>query len=229
MAIKKKKVTRKQLLKEPDEFLSLSSRLFQFALEHKYHLLAALGGILLVVLTVSGIRYYSQQRAGEAFSLLEKGRLKYQTLLAQGDARKAYLDVQNDFEQIIADYTDKMGGKLARVAYANICYRGGESDKAITLYEQALSDFDDPFYRNIILNGLGYAYEEKRDLQKAAEYFEKITAGSDPVFKGEARYNLGRLYATLGDIEKSRAAYQEVISESPDSIYINLVREKVGQ
>ena len=81
----------------------------------------------------------------------------------------------------------------------------------------------------MILNGLGYAYEEKQDLQKAAQYFEQITAGNDPAFQGEAFYNLGRLYAALGETEKSRAAYQEVISKEPDSIYIDLVREKVGK
>ncbi len=225
----KKKVTRKQLLKEPDEFLTLSSRLLQFSLTYKYHLLAALGGIIVVVLVVSGIGYYAQQRAGEALASLEKGRFKYQSLAAQGDARKAYLDVKGDFEQILADYPDKTGGKLARVYYADICYRGGEPDKAIALYQEALADFEDGFYRSMILNGLAYAYEAKNDLQKAAEYFESINAGTDPAFKSDALYNLGRLYAALGDAQKSKAAYQELISADEESIYIDLVKEKAAR
>ena len=229
MAKKKKKITRKQLLKEPDEFLTLSSRLFQFSLTYKYHLLAALGGIIVVVLAVSGFRYYAQQRAGDALADLEKGRLKYQSLMAQGDARQAYLEVKDDFEQIMSDYSDKLGGKLARVYYAGICYHGEEADKAVALYERALNDFEDSFYRSMIFNGLAYAYEAKQDIQKAAEYFERIKAGTDLTFKSDALYNLGRLYAALGDSQKSKAAYQEVISANRESIYIDLVKEKVAQ
>ena len=229
MAKKKKKVTRKQLLKEPDEFLTLSSRLLQFSLTYKYHLLAVLGSIIMIVLTVSGVRYYAQQRANDALASLEMGRLKYQSLLIQGDARQAYLNVKDDFERILADYSGKMGAKLAQVYYADICYHGGEPDKAITLYQEALNDFEDRFYRNMIFNGLAYAYEEKKDLQKAVEYFEKINTETDPVYKSDALYNLGRLYAALGDTQKSEAAYQEMISADQESIYIDLVKEKAAQ
>ena len=229
MAKKTKKVTRKQLLKEPDEFLTISSRLLQFCLTYKYQLLAALGGIVVIVLAVSGIRYYAQQRANDALASLEMGRLKYQSLMAQGDARQAYLGVKEDFERILADYSGKMGAKLAQVYYAGICYHGGEPDKAIGLYQEALNDFEDSFYRNMIFNGLAYVYEEKKDLQKATEYFEKINAGTDPGYKSDALYNLGRLYAALGDNQKSKAAYQEMISANLESIYIDLAKERAGQ
>jgi ABC-type enterochelin transport system permease subunit len=69
MAIKKK-VSRKQLLKEPDEFLTLSARLFQFVVKNKYQMLAALGGVILIVLTVSGWSYHSRQRANESLAQL---------------------------------------------------------------------------------------------------------------------------------------------------------------
>ena len=226
---KKKKVTRKQLLKEPDEFLTFSARLFQFTLEHKYHLFGALGGIILLVLIVTGIRYYSQQRSNEAFSLLEKGRVKYQTLLNECDPRKAIKHVEKQLEQILNKYSDKVGGKLARVTYANICYNGGNPDKAIALYQKALNDFDEPFYKDLILNDLGYAYEQKGAFKEAAEYFEKIVAGGNPVLKSDALYSLGRLYAALGNVEKSNTAYQKIISEQPDSIYIDLVKERAGK
>ena len=137
--------------------------------------------------------------------------------------------MEKDFEQILEKYSDKVGGKLARVTFANICYNGGEPDKAIALYEKALNDFDEPFYKDLILSGLGYAYEQKGAIEKAAEYFEKIIAGNNPVLKSDAFYNLGRLYAALGNIEKSNTAYQKIISDQSDSIYIDLVKERVGK
>jgi tetratricopeptide (TPR) repeat protein len=226
---KKKKISRKKLLKEPDEFLTFSARLFQYALEHKYQLLAALGGIVAVVLIVTGIKYYSLQKSKEAFALLEKSRAKYVKLLDEKDPQTAYEEVKSDFEHILDEYGNKAGGKLARVLFADICHRAENLDQAIFLYEKALADFQDPFIRNSIYTGLAYAYEKKQAYKKATEYFEKIAASADPVLKGEALFNIGRLYAVLGDHEKSQTAYQQLVAEQPDSIYIDLAKELAGK
>jgi tetratricopeptide (TPR) repeat protein len=229
MAIKKK-VSRKQLLKEPDEFLTLSARLFQFVVKHKYQMLAALGGVILIVLTVSGWSYHSRQRANESLAQLQKSWNRYETLRngKDKDPVLAYQEVRTEFEQLIADSGDKPGGKMARVIFADICYDAGEADKAIALYQSALEDFTQPFYRDQILNGLGYAYEAKKEYETALEYFGKISVGSDPVLKAEALFNMGRLYAALGNTEKSQQAYQKIVADSPQSFYAELAKERTG-
>jgi tetratricopeptide (TPR) repeat protein len=229
MAIKKK-VSRKQLLKEPDEFLTLSARLFQFVVKNKYQMLAALGGVILIVLTVSGWSYHTRQRANESLAQLQKSWNRYETLRngKDKDPVLAYQEVRTEFEQLIAESGDKPGGKLARVIFADISYDAGEADKAIALYQSALEDFTQPFYRDQILNGLGYAYEAKKEYETALEYFGKISVGSDPVLKAEALFNMGRLYAALGNTEKSQQAYQKIVADSPQSFYAELAKERTG-
>ena len=229
MAKKAKKVTRKQLLNEPDEFLTISSRLFQYALEHKYQLLGALGGLIALVLVISGVRYSLLRKADEAFARLEKGRTIYEALLQEKGPEQAYEQVQADFKQLLEKYSGQTGGKFARVVYADICYRGGQPDEAIDLYTAALADFDDPFYRNTILNGLAYAYEKKQDLAKAAAYFQQVAASPNSVLKAEALFNAGRLYAALGELEKSRQSFQQLSAEQPDSLYAELARERSAE
>ena len=51
---KKRKKTRKELLKEPDEFITLSSKLIGFGVEHKNQLIYGLGIIVALALIVSG-------------------------------------------------------------------------------------------------------------------------------------------------------------------------------
>jgi tetratricopeptide (TPR) repeat protein len=229
MAIKKK-VSRKQLLKEPDEFLTLSARLFQFVVKNKYQMLAALGGVILIVLTVSGWSYHTRQRANESLAQLQKSWNRYETLRngKDKDPVLAYQEVRTEFEQLIAESGDKPGGKLARVIFADISYDAGEADKAIALYQSALEDFTQPFYRDQILNGLGYAYEAKKEYETALEYFGKISVGNDPVLKAEALFNMGRLYAALGNTEKSQQAYQKIVADSPQSFYAELAKERAG-
>ena len=227
MAKKAKKITRKELLHQPDEFLTQSGRLFKYTMEHKYQLLGALGGLIALVLIVSGIRYNYLKKAEESFALLESGRAKYEALLKEKSPQQAYELVRGDFAQLLEKYSGQTGGKFARVVFADICYRGGALDEAITLYNEALADFDDPFYRNTILNGMAYAYEDKKDLTQAAAYFEQVAASADPILRAEALFNAGRIYYALGEIEKSNNQFEKLAAEQPDSLYADLARERV--
>ena len=225
---KRKKVTRKQLLKEPDEFLTFSAKLFNFVVKYKVQALGALGGLILIVLAISGFSYYSHKQASEAVAQLQKSWNRYESLRNEKGPVEAYQTVGPEFDKILNDHGRQPGGKAARVILANISYNGGDADKAIALYKAALEDFADPFYRGQILNGLGYAHEAKNDFEKAAEYFETIATGSSEVLRGEALFNLGRLYGTLGNLGKSMDAYQKVISDYPNSLYADMARERIG-
>ena len=54
----KKKVTRKELLKESDEFLTFSSRAIVFAREHSRHFQYVGIGIVVIILLYLGINTY---------------------------------------------------------------------------------------------------------------------------------------------------------------------------
>ena len=230
MAKKKlKKVTRKKLLKEPDEFITISGKIIRFVMDYKYPLTGGLVGLVILILIGAGIRYFSIKAENTAFTLLSQSQIKYEALLKQTGPQKALTEVAADFEGILKKYSTKKGGRLARVIYASICYKAGNLDRAIVLYNESLIDFNsNPFLKNLILSGLGYAHEEKKDLESATKYFNMILAGPDPVMKSEALYHLGRLYDAKGERDKSNAAYKQLLDRHADSIYTELVKEKLG-
>jgi tetratricopeptide (TPR) repeat protein len=126
-------------------------------------------------------------------------------------------------------YGARDGGKLARVIFANICYQAERPERAIELYEAALDDFrSHPFYCNLILTSLGYAHRQQKNLQQAVAYFRQVAEGPESSLKDEALFNLGQLYAQLGDTALSTAAYEKLVSDFPDSIYLELAREKLA-
>jgi hypothetical protein len=43
-----------------------------------------------------------------------------------------------------------------------------------------------------------------------------------------ALFNLGRLYEEMGESTKSQAAYNRLVSEFQDSVYYDLVNEKLA-
>lgn len=224
-----KKVTRKQLLKEPDEFITFSARLFQFAVKFKFQILVGIGVGCAALILFSGFVYFSKKSEEKAFSLMQQGIKKYKTLSQTIGPAKAYQEVNTDFEYILKKYSSKEGGKLARVSYADICYQAGEYDKAISLYRQSLKDIGDHQpVKYLVLNGLGYSYAAKQAYQEAATYFQKIASGPESIMKDESLFNLGRIYHALGNPEKSKESYQKIVSDHPDSIYIELAKAKVA-
>ena len=224
-----KKITRKQLLKEPDEFITFSARLLQFAVKFKFQILVGIGVGCAVLILVSGFVYFSTKSEEKAFSLMQQGINKYKTLSQTIGPAKAYQEVNTDFEFILNKYPGKEGGKLARVSYADICYRAGEFDKAISLYRQSLKDIGDQQpLKYLVLSGLGYSYAARQEYQEAATYFQMIASGSESIMKDESLFNLGRIYHALGNPEKSKESYEKIVSDHPNSIYIELAREKTA-
>lgn len=221
--------SRKRVLEEPDEFISFSSRMIQWAREHHVPLTFAAGFIIILAIAVFSLRYFSDKAENQASDMLAKAVAKYETIINDQPPDKAYLDSKITFEQILKQYSGKDAAKIAKVTYADIAYDGGDFEKAIELYNEALADFGkDPFLKNLIYNSLGYSHEGKKDYQAAAKYFEMIVSGSDTGMADEALFNLGRIFATMGKIEKSRDLFQKIISDYTDSIYIDLAKEMLA-
>jgi tetratricopeptide (TPR) repeat protein len=226
---KKRKKTRKELLREPDEFMTISGKLIGFAVDHKNQLAYALGIIVILALIISGYRFFSIRAENNASALLDKSLTKYNSLKTDKQPDEVYGEVSADFQFILDKYKGKESAKLARIIYANICYNAGKYKQAIELFKTALTDFAKyPMIRQQILSNLGYAYEQEKDYSTAVGYFEKISTAPEPIMRDEALFHLGRLYDKLGENEKSREAYNKILTDHQDFIYIDLVKERMS-
>lgn len=224
-----KRISRKKLLKEPDEFLSLSTKLLDWAKANPKKLIYGASAFFALVLGVSGYTYYNQARAKAAFNLLGQGLAKYE---AMGDNNKtaALAAAKPDFKRLVDNFGHQPAGVLGRIIFGHISLAGKDPDAAIALYQRALEETgDDPALTNLILNGLAVAYEQKGQTEKAIAYYEKIRAGNSEVLKDSALFSLGRLYEKAGQTEKSLQAYSQLSTDFPKSMYAEIAREKVGQ
>ena len=226
---KKRKKTRKELLKEPDEFMTISGKIIGFAVDYKNQLTYALGIIVVLALIISGYRFFSIRSENKASALLDQSIAKYESVKDDEKPAEAYDRVSADFQMILDEYGSKKSGKIARLTYANICYQAGKYDQAIELYKQSLKDFNDqPAIHNQVTASLGYAYEQRQDYENAVMYFEQLSSAPASIFRGEALYHLGWIYDKLGQTEKSKDAFNKILSDHPDFIYLDLVKEKMA-
>ena len=226
---KKRKKTRKELLKEPDEFMTLTGKLIGFAVDHKTPLTYGLGIILALVIIFSGVRFFSIRAEDKASAMLDQSMIEYNSLKAQKKPGEVYSAVSGSFQNILQKYDGKDSGKLARLIFANICYEAGKYEQAINLYNTSLKDFEThPMIHSQILSSLGYAYEQQKEYSTAVSYFEKISSAPGQILRDDALYHLGRLYNKLGQPEKSKEVYQKILSDHPDFIYIDMVKENIS-
>ena len=228
MAKKRVSRSRKRQLEEPDKFISFSARFLGFLTKYKFPLLSAGGVIFAVIIVISSVYYYSDRAKNKASVMLTNSLTKYEKIKTEQGAVKAYQEVADDFNKIIENSWGKDSAKLATVMYANICYNAGDFDTATELYNKALSVFENnPFIKNLILNGLAYSQEGKKDYNTAAKYLEMIMSEPDDTNKDETLFNLGRLYALMGNKDKSLEVFNKIITDYKDSNYTDLAKEKM--
>jgi len=227
MASQKK--SRKQLLKKPDEFITLTGRAIQFASVYQKQISYGLCGLVALALVIFGYRFFAHRAETKAFALLEQTIADYELNKKASSAKEAYNKASEELQRIVKKYGGNAGGKLARARYANISYEAGDYHKAIELYNQSLNDFkDNQLMYHLILSSLGYAYQRIEDDRNAARYFEELSSATDSSLRDEALFNLGLLYEKLGDAASSQKAFQEIISQYPNSIYFDIVQEKLS-
>jgi tetratricopeptide (TPR) repeat protein len=229
MAKKPKKISRKKLLKEPDEFITFSGKLIRFGRTYRLQLALGFGALFAILIIVSGVRYFAIKGEQKAFALLNQAQAQYETLLKDMEPAEAYVKVKPEFEPLLDKFSNRQGGRLARIAFAHICYAGGAYQEAIVLYRDALNDFkDNPLMAHGLLSGLAYSHEALNEDAEAVRYFEMIVDGPDQILKDEALFHLGTLYQKTGDQTKSQKAFDTIVTDYPDSIYMELAKEKTA-
>jgi tetratricopeptide (TPR) repeat protein len=225
---KKKRVKRKQLLKEPDEFLTLSAKAIGFVTNNQKPVLGVIIGVVVVALALAGFRYFSSLSERKAYTIFEQGRLHYLAEISGDKTAAAQEKAAEQFEEVIREYPSTNAARFTLLVYADMSYHRGDHQRAIELYQKALRAFSgEGDIQKLIWVGLAYAYEAKGDYKSAAEYFERITDTKDEFMKADACYNLGRIMEALNNQEKALEAYNKVVQAYPDSAGFRIAKEKV--
>jgi predicted negative regulator of RcsB-dependent stress response len=219
----KNKISRKELLKSTDEFMSLSAKAITFVKEHKrlfdYLGMAVLGLIVIYMGAYAYIKYINK-KGQEAYNTAFYTAAKITDSAKDPAAEKK---VKALFESVIKDYGSSKSAKLALPEVASVDYDEKKYDQAIANYEAFLGKVSesDP-YKSLARLSLSVCYEEKGQLDKAIEPLEKIMEGTDDPIKEQAMLNLARVYRLSNKQDKSNEILKQFKEKFPKSAYIDL-------
>ena len=229
----KGKISRKELVHEPDEFMVLTGRVVTFLRTYQQQMIYAVLGIFLILGTAAIVRFVSNSNEEKASRMWAQVKAGYQAALQENSAEgvgKARAAVDADYLTLIDEYGGKQAGKLARLNYAQLCLTAGKAEAALPHFQASVKALgDDPAWRTVILSGLAHALAQTGDYGQAAERFEAIVSGGESKLKAEALFQLGWLYEKTGDSAKGSKAYKRLVADYPDSSYAELVRDRIAR
>jgi tetratricopeptide (TPR) repeat protein len=228
--VKGKKITKKRL-KEPDEFITFAEKIILFLRDHLKKIGA--GGIILFILLLSGVIFQrweskKEEEANQAFSLAVE---IYQR--ASSPYREAstveYKNALEKFNEVIHKFPRTSSGKFSLLYKGNIYLRLDEFEEAIKTYSSSLKTMGKVnIYRVFALEGLGYAYEGKKDYEKALSAYQKILEVSEGFQLADAHIHIGRCYERLGKNKEALESYKAFLKVAQKSKMTNAVLRKIS-
>ena len=228
--VKRVKITKRQL-KEPDEFITLTERAFVFFNQHSKKITVAGVLVLVAVVAVVLLRMSEKKNEEEAARLFGAALETYDRRVAQtGEgANQDLKDVLAKFDEIITKFPRTSSGAMSQLYRANIYFRQNQFDEAAKAYTAFLDQAGKKrLYLCLGWEGLGHAYEGKKDYSKALEAYQKMLQSGEGYQLTEAHLNLGYCYEKLGKTKEALDSFKAFLSSDQKSFLTDVVLRKVA-
>ncbi len=216
---RKKRITKKELLKKPDEFISLSSQILNWVKENYQKTIWISSGVVLALILVFGYSAYRNRQERQAHE-------KYFSSLELTDPAQRI----KMLEGIVKDYPRTKAAYSSWVTLGQLYYQKKDFPRAAWAYRSALNQGKfPPSFKVLILEDLAYAYEQEGNLQQAANTFLEVSHGKEKFLKEDVLLSLARVYQKMGKTQEVKATYQNFLKSFPKSVYAPLVKDRLGR
>jgi len=218
---------KKDMLKDQDEFLSLSQKALKYAQGHTKQVYVALGAIAVVaVLTVLVSMLFETSRKNVLAK--ESEALKYYDVNSPvpGDKPMSSADRLKKAKELFAEVADKHSGSPVAVQAlyykANTDMEMGNLDAAIDGYKKLMDKAaSDKVMMSLVGKRLAEAYLAKGNMQGAVDSYKKVAATEGGYLRDDAHYQLAKIYEGMGKKEDALAEYRAIIKDFPNSLLLD--------
>jgi len=224
-----KKVPRKKLLKEPDEFISTTGKILQFFRTHRREV--TLYGVigLAVLLTGAAGYYFLLWQEGKAQATQHQARQIYTEAFwatsAPEKQKEKYQSALEKFRESLSFYTRDKISQMAHLYIGHCHYALKEYPQAVAAYTRCISG---P-YRAIALDGIAHSFEAQGDFAQALEHYQKNTAQEGNPYFLEAILGVARCYENLKQTPNAVEFYEKALTKKPPERIANFIQRKISE
>lgn len=220
----KTKITRKDLLKKPDEFITISTKVVTFVTGHTRQFKIA-GMVLIGIIIIGiGIGIYVKYIDKKAQATYNMAYYAISKNLDPEKDKEEFEESKKLFTEVIESYGISKVASLALPEIAFIDFLQKNYDDAIAGYSKFLDQSTDESYKSLARIALAVCYEEKGDYEKAISILEILISGPDDFFKEQAMLNQARIYRLSNKQEKSNEILREFVDKFKTSPFLPLAK-----
>jgi len=224
----KKKITRKELLKGEDEFLTLSGRAANFVSTHMQQVKYL--GIAVAVIAIAylaGTTYlrYVNKKGQDAYNTAYSAARQSMKPGFKPDELKKSEEL---FNQVMDEYGLSKAARLSLPQVAYVKFLEKKYDEAIQLYRKFSEKISgDMEYESLTNLALAACYEAKGDHKTAMETLNTILGHPENPFKEPAMLSLARLYRLDNKDKKAREILKEFVEKYPTSPFLPMAKARL--
>ena len=200
---KKIKITRKELLKEPDQFLSSTDKAMLFFKQNRSSVIGGVLGIMLLGLSYLGYQNYEKSQTMKFESLY----FKMEQIAENSEIKSEKL--QEKLIEIRDQIDEGPHRNRASLFLADIYFQYEDFDKAKSIYEEVRNQSSGLNHEMAAVN-LAYTYEAMGNLKKAIDLY-KLTINSNsnfPLF--QVYWSLARCHENNNDTSSALLILREM-------------------
>ena len=218
-------------MKEPDEFISFTQQAFLFITQHFKKVVTAGIIVLALILFIVLYQMWEKQKEVEAYRDFGLAMEMYRKAGSMDRERlpSEYKNVLARFDEVITKFPGTSSGRFSLLYKGNIDLQMGEFEEAIKAYQAFLEKAgEEKLYRLFALEGLGYAYQGKKDYENALRTYQKIAEMGEGIQTADAYLNRGLCYERLGKNKEALENYKAFLKVSQKSVMTNLILRKIS-
>ena len=194
MAAQKKSISRKELLKKPDEFITTSNKIANWVTVHYQKVIWVGAVVVLVAGAFFGYRAYAAHQE-------KQGREAYFSALELPEITQKI----KKLSAVTTDYPRTQGAQKAWISLGHLYYQQKDFTRALNAYRSALSRGKLlPEFQSLINESLAYVLEEKGDLKGAADTFSQILEGTRSPAQRKRSFESGPGLGQAGPNQRSQ-------------------------
>ena len=227
-----KKITRKELLKEPDEFISISAKVIAYSRQNPKKVV--MGVVIVVACLLAVMSFYAYQRHGKLASLelFDRAFQEYQMMESSSQApTNEQLDkLFEEFEVIARDYASFPAGEMALLYSGHVLYKKGDFSRALDRYTKMQStSLAKDGLSPLILYHIAMTRLALKDYEQAIVLFDQLSKDTNSPYRREAHAAIARIYETLGKDKEAVQAYRQYLKMFPEAPDAALVKSKIAE
>lgn len=219
------------LAEHHQEKKTFAEKLSIFFNSYKKQLIIASIAIIVIIIAVSAYVIIGNMQTQKYLEKVEDVQQQYSEYVSAEEADKVelYDSISDDLDTILNKNKNNYPALRAAYLYGQLEYREENYEEAIKHFTYVYENFSDLYLAPSAKMNAAVVYEKIDDLDSAIEELEGIYESYKDTYQdaGRALFNVGRLYESKGSVNDAIDAYEQLITDSPDSEWSKLANTRI--